>query len=185
MDFDEKLQQMANELWELVKRGKDAIILQSKDIKFDDKKKQFCESYCKLYKEIQDTYMHKSEALDRHKVAAIMIICVVKIKPLSIQEQSKEFMGNYVLAADAGFNYMLDELNRVLKDNGMECIQRYAFPDALACDTYYYKIFYRNLYYTEKNESWSYNPLELADKLFLLEYITLKENNVDMKKLKK
>ncbi len=185
MDFDEKLKQMANELWELVKRGKDAIILQAQDIMFEDKGVQFCEFFCNMYKEIQDAYMRKSEALDRHKVAAIMMISVIEIKPLSIQEQAREFMGNYVLAADAGFNYMLDELNRVLKDNGMECILRYFFPDALACDTYYYKIFYRNLYYTEKNESWSYNPLELADKLFLLEYITLKENNVDMTKLKK
>lgn len=184
MEFDKKLQQMALELWNLVKKGKDVIILQSKDIKFDDKSSQFCKYFCDSYKEIQDRYMREAEELDRHKVAAIMIISIIKTSPLSVKASSKEFMGNYVLATDAGLNYMLDDLNRVLKDNNLQCIQEYFFPDALACDTYYYKIFYRNLYYTDKNESWCYNPLELADKLFLFEYITLIENQIDLAKLK-
>lgn len=184
MGFDEELENLVSALWDLVKKGKEVLQFQAEDILFEDKRDIFNECFCRMYKEIQDKYMINTEALDRHKVAAIMMISIIKAKPLSVKDSSENFMGNYVLAADAGFNYMLDDLNRILEANSMSPIQEYAFPNVLACDTYYYKVFYRNLYYTE-SQLLEYNPLELADKLFLIEYITLLEKKVNMAKLRK
>lgn len=184
----EKIISMSKDLWFLVEEGI-AIIKNSNDniIYNNEKYNDFEKKFISLYEEISVSYMkHNGESLDRHKVAAILMISIIEAKVLSLKEEIKGyiFFGNYVLAVDTGLNYMLAELNKQLENKKIDLINNYFFPNAMACDTDYYRIFYRNLYYSDINEKWSLNPLDIADKLFLIEYLTLKENNIDPSFLK-
>lgn len=184
MDLNEKLNQMASDLWSLVRKS--ASVCQNEElVVFHDRSKEFTSSYVEQYKNILENYMkHKKESLDRHKVAAIVIIAVIKAKVLTPQKSSDKFTGNYALAVDAALNYMLDEVNEILKQEDQQQLEGYVFPTATTCNTEYYKIFYRNLYYIDTNPDWRLNPLDIADRLFLLEYITLLEKGIDPKSIK-
>lgn len=185
MDLDDKLNKMASDLWSLVRKSV-SVYQNEKLVVFQDRSKEFTSSYVEQYKNILENYMkNKEESLDRHKVAAIVIIAVIKAKVLASQKSNDKFTGNYALAVDVALNYMLDEVNEILKkQKSQQQLEGYVFPTATTCNTEYYKIFYRNLYYINTNPDWRLNPLDIADRLFLLEYITLLEKGIDPNSIK-
>lgn len=184
MELDNKLNKMAKDFWSLIKKS--ASVYENNElVKFQDNFEQFRSSYVEQYKYILDNYMKdKNESLDRHKVAAIIIIAIIKAAVLKPKTLDEKFTGNYALAVDVALNYMLDEVNEILRENDKQRIEGYVFPKATTCKTEYYKIFYRNIYYIEKNAEWTLNPLDIAERLFLLEYITLLENKMDPNTIK-
>lgn len=178
---------LIDKMWELIHKAVMAMRSEDQELVYslDGKKREFSERFENMYNLISQNYMeHPDDPLDRHKIAAIAIVIIVGLQVLSTKNTKAEFVGNYVLATDCALSYMLGELNKKLQENSLNPIQKYYFPEPIACETYYYKIFYRNLYYIDKNAQWSLNPLDIAEKLFLIEYITLKEEKIDINILK-
>lgn len=74
---------------------------------------------------------------------------------------------------------MQDRLNKKLVDKGENPIGKIWMQDALSCDTPYFEILCRNLFYAKSDAGWNINPLDMAEKLFILEYVTLEKNGID------
>ena len=142
-------------------------------------------------------YMHGDvKSLDRHKLSAIAIIelvnsDIVTAKPLTVAEQSSGMINiaPFLFATQAGFQMLLHWLNLDLK--GKEAlIDKWVEPKLLSCPfNGYFMVFARNLYYTKYRVidngcyGTDYNELELAEKLYLFEYITLMNNDIDLELL--
>lgn len=164
--------------WDLVKIGSEIMCEEDCDIKFDSTKEKTYKELCEiLYNKILEYMAEEESPLDRHKVAAIVMIAIIKSNILTSTKEGR-FMGNYILAAEVGLSYLLKELNDKLSERGQKNIDKFWFPDALSCPTDYLKIFYRNLYFAHTNAEWNLNPLDMAERLFLLEYMTLEKNEI-------
>ncbi len=137
-------------------------------------------------KKILDNYMDETvENLDRHKIAALIIISLLETNAISYEGLNGDqiFIGSELLALKVGLAYMMGELNKKLAAKGIKhTIKKFYFPNAQSCPTSYIEIICRNLYYTKTD--YNFNPLDLADRLFLLEYITLLKEDIDSDKLK-
>lgn len=181
--MDSKLENLTSKIWGSIDKGAQIIESESKYIIYNKgSEKRYKQIFEDLYKYIATQYMENpEEALDRHKVAAISMIAVIKADVVESNKQDDDevFFGNYTLATDCGLRYMLSELNKRLEKEGEAPIQGYYFPTAMACETDYYRIFYRNLYFAYNNDEWGLNPLDIAERLFLLEYMTLEKNGID------
>lgn len=146
------------------------------------------------HKIILDRFMNKNivHELDRHKIAAILVISIIQSKAISYKETLDDeiFIGSELLALSTGLSYMQDQLNILLTEIGEKNIEKYIMPTPLSCETSYFEVIARNLYYEnyatdkEENKIWSLNPLQLANTFYLIEYLTLKENDIDPVKLK-
>ncbi len=180
------MKKLVDRVWDSICAGINVIRMNDSSIKSDDlnkKKKVFEDNFHLLYDKINRDYMTSdTETLDRHKVASIIMVSIIKSNILTTQTTipaDKHFMGNYILATDCGFAYMLKELNEKLRNLGQKEIRNFFFPDAMACKTSYYRIFFRNLYFANNDSDWNLNPLDIAERLFLLEYMTLKEEGIN------
>ena len=175
--------------WKLLREA--VSISQEQDsniIFYEDKYDQYKDSFNKIYYRILDKYMKKEgvEYLDRHKVSAIAIICLIEVHAISYKKELKEdefvFMANYILPLNVGLSYMLSCLNDVLEESkSPKCLEKYIFPDAMACPTSVLDIMARNLYYIDTNENWAFNHLDLAERLFWLECYSLQASGIDFK----
>lgn len=139
-----------------------------------------------LYTSIKDNYMKPTvDNLDRHKVAAVMIISAIECEVVGYNKPLQDdtvFLGCEMFATEVALDWMLSALNDKLKDSStVEAISEYCMPEAFACRTSYFDIFSRNLYFSKKY--YKLNPLDIAEKLFLLEYITVTQNGIDPKLL--
>lgn len=185
MKLENKLDKMAEDFCELIKKIANVYIQNNNEMEFEDNSKEFKSLFIEQYKYILNNYMKENDkSLDRHKVAAIVIITIIKLHILKIKNPNEKFTGNYALAIDVALNYMLDEINEILIQKNGQTIEGYDFPIATNCNTEYYRIFYRNLYYIDNNPEWTLNPLDIADRLFLLEYITLLKKDIDPRSVK-
>ena len=163
----------------------------------DDKKKNltinckdfnfFKKTFNDLYYKILNDYMEESvDNLDRHKVAAVIIISILKTIDIEYKNlpKTKVFWGKQTVAVNIGLNYMCGELNKILAGNGWDGeIEKYDMPNAISCNTSFEDIMIRNLVYAEDNPEWGLNPLTIAENLFLLEYITIIQKGIDFKYL--
>lgn len=177
---------LINSIWENVKIAAEFMIQSDNRISFDDNKKENFKEFFDYNLEIVKNYMFDSkENLDRHKIAAIIIISILKVSPLksSGDEENNIFVGNYVLATEIALSYMREQLNEILLEQHEQTISKYFFPDSWTCKNNYFRVFYRNLYFADKNSDWGLNPLDIAERLFLLEYITLLKQGIDVHKL--
>lgn len=168
-----------------------------KTIDDDDKKKNltihckdfnfFKNTFNDLYNKILVDYMEKSvDNLDRHKVAAVIIISILKTIDIEYDNlpETNVFWGKQTVAVNIGLNYMCGELNKILAENGWNGeIERFDMPNAISCNTSFEDIMIRNLVYAEDNPEWGLNPLTIAENLFLLEYITIIQRGIDFKYL--
>lgn len=168
-----------------------------KTIDDDDKKKNltirckdfefFKKTFNDLYYKILDDYMEESvDNLDRHKVAAVIIISILKTIDIEYDNlpKTKVLWGKQTVAVNIGLNYMCGELNKILAENGWEGeIEKFDMPNAISCNTSFEDIMIRNLVYAEDNPEWGLNPLTIAENLFLLEYITIIQRGIDFKYL--
>lgn len=187
--MNEKLEILIDSIWGMISEGADLITTENDGIKFSKDKNAFKKNFMDLYEKISQNYMeHSKSPLDRHKIAAIVMVAVIKSELLKQDEEErkkqeaagKRYLGNYILATDCGLEYMLYEINHKLACSGKESLNGFCFPEATACKTSYYNIFFRNLYYANTSDDWHLNPLDIAERLFLLEHITLKEKNIDV-----
>ena len=170
------MQPLLSEIWQLVKLGADSAV--DEGISFHEEKfDTFVKCFKDTYENILTNYMHSDvKALDRHKVTAILIISLIEAEPLEITNlpPNKIFLGNENLALQIGLSYMQRELNDVLQEKGIKRkIAQYNMPMPISCDTSYIDVMGRNLYLSKTVYEWKINPLELSERLFLIEYITL------------
>lgn len=152
----------------------------------EEKKDDFFNRFREIYDEIKRTYMRSDVVeLDRHKVVAAQIIASIECDLITRKVKADEvFLGLYMIALEVGFNWMIIGLNDVLKKAGVNKeILQYTMPEAFACPTRYFEIFSRNLYYSYVKGK-GLNPLDISEKLFLLEYITLLDNGINPSTLK-
>lgn len=156
------------------------------EVEFDESKKELFEKNCNKLISLVKQYMNETSAvLDRHKMAAIIIIAIIQTKPLTYKKESDDvvFVANYVVASEVGFSYMRESLNEVLEEMGEMLIDRYFFPESWTCENGYFRVFYRNLYFADNSIEWGLNPLDISEKLFLIEYITLMKKGINPEKL--
>ena len=157
-----------------------------KYLHFDESRRDFfLDESEKLYNTIKDHYMDNSKVtvLDRHKVAAVCIIESIKSNAVQYRgniDEDHRFLGPQMFATEVAFAWMLGQLNECLKKAGLAIqLKTLYMPEAFVCDTPYFEIFSRNLFFSPDFCNGGYNPLDIAEKLYLLEYITLLKNNVD------
>ncbi len=179
----DRLDNLIKKIWDVINQGAEAITFSNPSVKYNKNSQEaFGKHFTDMYEYLTAKYMMDAdEPLDRHKVAAITIISVIRSSVITCSKVEKEnmFWGNYILATDSALVYMLSEMNKRLKSKNKKEISSYFFPKAMACETDYYKIFYRNLYFADENSKWGLNPLDIAERLFLIEYITLEKNEID------
>ena len=147
-------------------------------------KSKFKSNFESLIQNIKDEYMDDTvKNLDRHKCSAIIIVSILKSQAITYNGKLDEgviFIGQYIAATSVGFTYMQSCLNSLLKEKGeSKVIDKLCFPTPMSCETPYFDVFCRNLYYADNNNEWGLNPLDIADRLFLLEYYTLIKNDID------
>jgi hypothetical protein len=178
------MKQTIEKTWDLlentvkqIRKKNSGVILDSGSYeKFDD-------IFRKIYSEIKERYMENTtQNLDRHKIASIIIISIINSNAIVYQGkvgEGEEFFGQYLIAASVGITFMQNQLNMLLIEKNKKPIEKLWFPDALSCDTPYFEIFCRNLYFSNNNDDWGINPLDIAERLFILEYVTIEKCGVD------
>ena len=157
-----------------------------KKLVFNDEKSAFFDRFHEIYHEIKSKYMREDVTeLDRHKEVAAQITACIEANLITREVRKDQvFLGLYMIALEVGLNWMIIGLNDALAKVGINKeITEYTMPDAFACPTKYFEVFSRNLYYSHVKGK-GLNPLDISEKLFLLEYITLLSNNIDPKLLK-
>lgn len=170
--------------WELLDQQYEGIAKHDKNFIFNkDKYDEFHIFFEQYYLEIKTKYMSKDvEYLDRHKVAAILIIAVLKNDVINYRNiDNNIFIGAELLSVKAALAYMLEKLNEKLSIFNKK-IDEVKFPEAISCDTPYIEIICRNLFYSKRD--FELNPLDLSEKLFLLEQIWLLNEGIDPRMLK-
>lgn len=169
-------------VWDLLSNEYNKYGQQNSNFEFDITKKEafekfFTQSCDKIIKKYMDASV---ETLDRHKVAALIVISILEVDAISYINLDDDcvFIGAELLALKVGLAYMIEKLNEKLEAKGVnKKIETFIFPNAQSCGTSYMDIMCRNLYYT-KND-YKLNPLDLADRLFLVEYIALFHEGID------
>lgn len=161
---------------------------QHPEIEFNEiKKEQFVRTFCDLYEYVKKTYMTKeTDYLDRHKQAAILVCCVLKEDVLVSRDipKDKRFVGKYSMALALGLSFLCDQINEQLLAKGISNkVDTLTDIEAFACPTDYFNVLFRNLYFEETAQK-SVFVLTLANTLFLLEYIALSKQNIDLNILK-
>lgn len=148
-----------------------------------EQKSLFFKSFQELYDYILNNCMAVEKgikALDRHKVTAIITISGIESNFVSIDKvpSGETFLGKEIVSLSVALSFIQATLNTQLKRVGVDKeIEKFIFPKAWTCNTDYFDIMVRNLYYSQQH--WKMNPLELAEKFFLIEYITLEKNGID------
>lgn len=150
---------------------------------------KFIEESDALYKSIKNEYMDKDvKVLDRHKIAAICIVKSIEVGAVQYRGNlgnKRIFLGSQMFATEVALSWMVTQLNARLEEAGLsERITSFYMPEAFICHTNYFEIFSRSLYYAPKLCGGNYNTLDIAEKLFLLEYITLIKNGIDPTRLR-
>lgn len=179
-----KMRQTIEKIWTLLNVTVDKLNEQVPDVELrQDSYRKFNDIFRQTYKEIKEHYMDNNvENLDRHKVAGIIIVSILKSDAITYKgtiEKDKEFFGQYLIAASVGITFMQNQLNTLLLEKNKQPIKKIWFPEPISCNTPYFDILCRNLYFSNNNSNWGINPLEIAEKLFILEYITLEKSGVD------
>ena len=179
--------------WETVledyKRNKENYEKSKKVIFHEDRKTVFFECFNKQEQICRRFMKESTKELDSHKLAAILTISLLESdvwEHIESNDGEISIVPEYV-AVTVALGYMQNILNDYLeKLNVSTRIENYIFPIALVCDTPYIEIICRTLYYENnpKYENWQLNIMELSEKYYLLEYITLLHYGIDPLELK-
>ncbi len=148
---------------------------------YSEKKDEYIKSVNDKYLDYKSKYLKDEvEYLDRHKMAAILVVCGIECKIIDSGEIGKEIEDDKIdiciqkILLLAAFDYLLEIMNLKIEqqnDDSIKKIDSISFPSAFTCPTPFIDILSRTLYYAEKN--YKLNEMELAEKLFLLEYISI------------
>lgn len=159
-----------------------------------EREEDFINSFARYYKTIKGQFMTpETKALDAHKQIAIMLISAWEAHAIEQApcEEDQIPLGCQAVMLDVAFSYLEQSINSKLADLRVRPI-KLKLPDALACETSYFNILRRMLYYElsvggqqgSEEYAMSYNILEWSDRFFLLEYIALLENGIDPRLIK-
>ena len=175
------LEKAIKEVWEALKETCERYSVRDSKIIFSGNYEDFKTSFISIYDGIKTEYMKPNVSeLDRHKIISTMIIASIKNGLITYTGKNSRLisLAEFMIPTEVGLNWMLAGLNReLLKRNTKTKVLQYHMPWAFACDTPYFEIFCRNLYYAHSKEM-GLNALDIADKLFLLEYITLQQHGI-------
>lgn len=170
------------QLWDELK--KTTLKYQEKDdnIIFNDNVyDEFEHSFTALYNKIKERYMRSDiNALDNHKIAAVFIVTVENVNVISYKKDLDKyhfFIGSEMFVTETALNFMLHFFNNRLEELELGKVDQYYMPNAFACNTPYFEIFSRNIFYSKEEKN--LNVLNLAENLFLIEYITLLKNDIN------
>lgn len=160
------------------------------NFKYNDESEQnFNRNFDHFYNYIKFNVMYDNvQELDRHKLAAIIICSIIKSKVLQVippySEDQYVFDGNEKIAVNIGLSYMSSALKQLLSSEPEEAkkFSDFIFPKASMCDTDYISILCRNLCFAQKH--YELNPIDLANTLFLIEYITLIQVSISPETMK-
>lgn len=174
--------QLIDNVWNLARIESEKYSSDNPNFVFNENQYgNFKEKFIEHYNTIKERYMQPSvKNLDRHKVSAIIIISLLESNAISYKnlEPGSVFIGAELLSLKVGLAYLIEKLSEKLQSKGIQqTINEFQFPNAQSCDTSYLEIMCRNLYYAKNN--YTLNPLDLAERLFLLEYISLTKENID------
>ena len=142
-----------------------------------DKKEQYILEVEKRCAEYKEKYMDAEvKYLDRHKIAAILVVVGLKVGIVkNVHENSDTseilFVGPHKILLMGALEYLRAMINKALEGTSLASIKEYFLPSAWACSTEYLDIMSRNLYFAQTD--FVLNDMELAEKFFLIEYITV------------
>lgn len=180
------MKELVEAVWKNIKQTTTYYKKSNKNIVLNESKKdEFKNEFENMYKEIRSKYMKENvKFLDRHKTAALIIVCMTKceLTYLENKDENLVYLGNEMFSTEIAFNWMLNSLNKTLRKNGIKELKDYILPEPFTCKTRYFEVFCRNLYFAKMD--FVLNPLEIAEKLFLIEYITLLKSGIDTSILK-
>ncbi|MDR0531021.1 MAG: hypothetical protein LBG83_03025 [Oscillospiraceae bacterium] len=129
--------------------------------------------YSELYQKTQRQMQNPAQPLDRHKTAAIVVLSAVAVRVLDTSALPNNSLLENV-ALQAGLNVQLSRLNWKLQQIGKKPVDRLIDP----------MMFYHAGSYIDHLARLMHNRppdvFELADRLYLLEYITLLQNRIDV-----
>lgn len=155
----------------------------------NESEKNFNKHFDYYYNFIKSNVMSDSvQELDRHKLAAIIICSIIMADSLQVTSTYSEdrfvFDGNEKIAVDIGLSYMRSSLKELLSKEPNEAVKfdDFILPEASMCDTDYTSILCRNLCYAKRY--FKLNPIDLANTLFLIEYITLQHVSISSETMK-
>ncbi len=180
---------IVNTSWDTIQRCYEEYNQDNPDIIFHaEKKDEYAKLFEKYYIDIINRFMKEgTETLDSHKQAAIITICCLELNIIehNIDDPNEISIVAQMIAVNAAFIFMTDCMNELLRKKWIKKkIEQYYFPVAIACDTPYYEIICRLLYYEQHEEDMKFNILELSDRYYLLEYINLLQRGIEPKLLK-
>jgi len=142
---------------------------------------RFKANFVELYNFIFDKFMKKeSKDLDRHKTAAICAISISQSKlvvPANIISEEEVFVGDWTIAINVALTYLLSQLNVELTKVQSKTVERLYMPPVFTCERLYPEVAGRHLYFN-KQDGGRVSPLDLAEKFYLLECITLERNGI-------
>jgi len=182
----DKMETWTNPLWVLIGVGIKERQKKEPSLIYDispEAKKKFSVFFQSSYSEIQKKHMKKQDDfLDRHKVAAITIASIIHAKLISNAEKSpdpnEEWIGLQRFALEIGLSDMLKRTNELLTERcSAKQITTYHMPVSFSNDRSYNESLSLLLHRTPPA-----TPVEirdLADRLFLIEYITLLHEAID------
>lgn len=175
--------------WEAIKKGYEECHKKYPDIKFNENKWDvFHKNFYTHYDNVMENFMKsKTETLDSHKQAAIITISCLESDIIihELNNPNEISIVPQLIAVNAGLSYMKNCINVTLKKKKIgKKINKYYLPIAMSCNTPYEEIVCRILYYEQYNNDMDFNVLELADRYFLLEYITLLQRGIEPLSLK-
>lgn len=190
-----------NAIWSLFSNLAEPYIKKSQVTLKKEASEKFKSTFKDLYDYTKDNYMNeKVENLDLHKIAAITAISISIIQPLELNEDLQKddvFVLNDILAistALSSLQYFLNTgLDRLNKANGLDNkkIEKMCLMETINCKDDFSFILSRNLFFHRKGRSFSEaesylkdSILDLAAVFYLLEYVTLNENQIDVKNFK-
>lgn len=190
-----------NAIWSLFSNLAEPYIKKSQVTLKKEASEKFKSTFKDLYDYTKDNYMNeKVENLDLHKIAAITAISISIIQPLELNEDLQKddvFVLNDILAistALSSLQYFLNTgLDHLNKTNGLDNkkIEKMCLMETINCKDDFSFILSRNLFFHRKGRSFSEaesylkdSILDLAAVFYLLEYVTLNENQIDVKNFK-
>lgn len=153
-----------------------------------DKKEKYISAVEKRCAEYKEKYMDTEvKYLDRHKIAAILVVEGLNIGIIEkaqeyVETQGFLFVGPQKILLMGALEYLRAMMNEAIEGTSLAPISEFLLPSAWACSTDYLDIMSRNLCLAQTE--FQLNDMELAEKFFLIEYIAILQqyNKADAEK---
>lgn len=180
------MKETTRKYWELVREY--CSVMQKNKLQVymvENSQEPFCiavEERCNKYR---SNYMKPDvKSLDRHKLAAIMVeeglnLNIIDADAIDqILEADNINIASEKILMLAALDFLKAEINKAIikeqdsdSETKLTTFDNFSYPKPWACETDFVSIISRTLYYAKKD--YSLNAMELAEKFFLIEYISI------------